>query len=167
MKQPQQKSSLYHPKRLSIEISQILEKTLIESKAIDRNSLSILVGKYVWEVEVEISLVNNAGNLIDACYMTTLMALMSFRLPLVKVGEGEKIIICNKGQRQVWKPLSIHHVPVMITIVFMNETNNYVIDPLVRYTLKKIFSVHFVLGGLLLFCGSSPTVKNALNRNGI
>ena len=136
MKQNQQKSALYAPKRLSIEISQILDKTIIESKAVDRNSLSILVGKYVWDLNVEIILINNAGNLIDACYLTCLLALMSFKLPLIKVVEGEKLHICNIGERKVFQSISIHHIPIMVTIVFkMSKANDYIyfIDPLVRF----------------------------------
>ena len=61
---------------------------IIDSKAIDLNSFSILVGKYVWQIEVEISLINNAGNLIDACYLATILSLMNYKLPLVKVEAG-------------------------------------------------------------------------------
>ena len=40
---------------------------------------------------MEINLVNNAGNLIDCCYLAALVSLMYFRLPLVKVLAGEKL----------------------------------------------------------------------------
>jgi exosome complex RNA-binding protein Rrp42 (RNase PH superfamily) len=79
----------------------MLEKVILESKAIDLNSFSILVGKYVWRIEVEICLVNNDGNLLDACYLATIFSLLNFRLPLVKAKKGEKIEILGEGNKRV------------------------------------------------------------------
>jgi len=38
---------------------------------------------------VELVLVNNAGNLIDVCYLAAVLALLNLKLPLVKVKSGE------------------------------------------------------------------------------
>jgi len=36
-------------------------------------------------LDVELVLLNNAGNLIDTCYLAAVLALLNLKLPLVKV----------------------------------------------------------------------------------
>ena len=83
-------------------------------------------------MDVEINLLNNQGNLIDACYLATLLSLMSFKLPLIKVHAGEKLEICNKGSKRIFQSLSVHHIPIVVTFVFKSGTNLYAVDPLLE-----------------------------------
>lgn len=75
---------------------------------------------------------NNAGNLIDACYLATIFSLLDFKLPLVKVKQGQKLEIMSKGAKKVLQGLSIHHIPVLVTFIFLDDGKIFAIDPLLE-----------------------------------
>ena len=106
----------------------------------DCDSLCILTGKYAWNIQCELSLLNNDGNLIDAFNYAAIIALHQYRLPFVTV---------ERGKLHVWsfeekKPqtLSIHHWPIIMTFGVMNQagkdgkiTEYVVFDPNVFFNV--------------------------------
>lgn len=70
---------------MRIEISRFIDKVLKSSRATDRESLCIVQGKLVWNVTVELFLLNEDGNLMDACFISAVLALMNTRLPEVTI----------------------------------------------------------------------------------
>lgn len=99
-------------------------------RALDPESLCIITGKAVWSINIDITLLNNAGNLIDACYMATLVGLLHFRRPFVKV-ENEKNIKVFSQEEKKPQPLSITHIPIAFTYAFFNEATQVIADPTV------------------------------------
>ena len=66
-----------------------LEKTLKNSKAVDRESLCVTAGRLVWLLEIDLKLLAFNGNLTDNVFAAALLTLAACELPVVQVkGEG-------------------------------------------------------------------------------
>ena len=85
--------------QLSTEISKILERAIKGSKAFDCDSLCILAGKFVWDIVVELTQMNNDGNLIDTLNYATIIALSRYRKPFVGI-EGGLVRIFPASEKQ-------------------------------------------------------------------
>jgi len=68
---------------------------------------------------------NNDGNLIDACYLASIISLLHFKKPYANIEEQTRVVL-NKEKLQ---PLSIHHIPIAITFAFFNKSQIVVMDP--------------------------------------
>ncbi|KAK8690186.1 hypothetical protein V6N13_088887 [Hibiscus sabdariffa] len=66
-----------------------------ESRAVDTESLCIVAGKLVWAIQIDIHILDNGGNLMDAANIAALAALMTFRRPECSLGgeDGQEVII--------------------------------------------------------------------------
>lgn len=84
---------------LSTEVAKILERAIKGSKAFDCDSLCILAGKFVWDIVVELTLINNDGNIIDALNFATIIALSRYRKPFVGI-EGGLVRIYPASEKQ-------------------------------------------------------------------
>ena len=52
-------------------------------RALDSESLRLITGKKVWSICVDLRLINNDGNLIDAVYLSAIISLLHFKLPYI------------------------------------------------------------------------------------
>ena len=68
---------------MRVDISRFIDKVLKSSRAIDRESLCIVQGRLVWSLQVDLFVINEDGNLVDACFMAALACLMNTKLPEV------------------------------------------------------------------------------------
>ena len=66
-----------------------MEKNIIGSNCLDPESLCIVTGKYVWKLEVNFTVVNDDGNVVDAILNSCVIALMDMRKPMVNVERNE------------------------------------------------------------------------------
>lgn len=48
-----------------------------------------MTGKYVWKLEVQFTVVNDDGNIVDAVLNSAIVALLDMRKPLVNVERNE------------------------------------------------------------------------------
>eukprot|EP01025_Chloroclados_australasicus_P018183 TRINITY_DN1941_c0_g3_i2.p1 TRINITY_DN1941_c0_g3~~TRINITY_DN1941_c0_g3_i2.p1 ORF type:complete len:507 (+),score=66.20 TRINITY_DN1941_c0_g3_i2:101-1621(+) len=121
------------PGERAIEISRLVERTFRETRAVDLEALCIVVGKYVWNLRVDIHVLDHCGNLVDAATLAALAALMAYRKPEVSV-EGSEVTIHSPEEREP-QPLTIHHYPIAVTFAFIipNKAKNddclVVVDP--------------------------------------
>ena len=99
-------------------------------RALDTESLCVISGKAVWSILIEVILINNAGNLIDACYLASLLGLLNFKKPFIKIENEDNITIFSIKEKSP-QPLSITHIPISFTYGFFNETNQVISDPTV------------------------------------
>jgi exosome complex component RRP45 len=53
----------------SIEISRIIDRSLRGSKAIDTEALCIVNGKKVWSLRIDLQVIDNDGNILDAAHI--------------------------------------------------------------------------------------------------
>ena len=93
-----------------------IDKVLKSSRAIDRESLCILQGKLVWSLSIDVHILNEDGNLTDACFIATVLSLMNTRLPAVTFSQGS-----IKVNTEKLRYLSVHHIPISITFFFIQS----------------------------------------------
>jgi len=82
----------------------------------------------VWSIRIDISILDNAGNLIDACAVAMMAALLYFRKSAVEVKEGGEVRLIPSHESEP-TPLSIHHVPLSSTLLIFNNGESAVLDP--------------------------------------
>ncbi|KAF3337710.1 protein RRP45A-like protein [Carex littledalei] len=118
------------PGESAIELGRVVDRGLRESRAVDMESLCVVAGKSVWAIRVDLHIIDNGGNLIDAANIAALAALSTFRRPECSVGGGDsqEIIVHDPEERDPIA-LTIHHFPIAVTFAFFSEGNTLVIDP--------------------------------------
>ncbi len=107
------------PREEAIELSRVVDRGIRESKAINFRDLSIIEGEKSWIGFVDIYILNNDGNLFDACGMAAMKALLDTKMPKLEDG---KIV---KGEYN--GKLKVHHKPILNT--FAKIGNTIVADP--------------------------------------
>jgi len=98
---------------------------------LDVESLSILTGKCAWSILVELTLVNNDGNLIDTFYLAAIVALLHFKKPFVSIESDNEVIVHDEKDKML-QALSIPHIPIAFTFAFFNDSTTVIMDPSVR-----------------------------------
>uniref|UniRef100_A0A7N0RI82 Protein ECERIFERUM 7 n=2 Tax=Kalanchoe fedtschenkoi TaxID=63787 RepID=A0A7N0RI82_KALFE len=118
------------PGENAVELGRIIDRGLRESRAIDTESLCILSGKLVWSIRVDLHILDNGGNLVDAANIAALAALLTFRRPECTLSgdDGQEVIVHSAEEREPL-PLIVHHLPVAVTFAFFSNDNVVVIDP--------------------------------------
>lgn len=111
----------------SVELNRFMERFYVESQAIDVESLCIVAGEKVWQVKVDLHVLDNGGNIADCASIAAITALAHFRKPDVSV-IGEEVTIHSPEDREP-VPLSILHMPVCITFGFYDKGEFLLVDP--------------------------------------
>ncbi|GAX79778.1 hypothetical protein CEUSTIGMA_g7218.t1 [Chlamydomonas eustigma] len=119
------------PGEEAIELARLVERGLRQSHAIDQEALCVLAGRKVWALRVDCHVLDHGGNLVDACCLAALAALMAFRKPEVTVGGhgGSTEIKVHAAEEKEPLPLTIHHLPIAVTFGFFEDGNTLVVDP--------------------------------------
>lgn len=114
----------YGPPRInSIETARIVDRGIRESKMIDFEKLCIKSGEKVWTVFIDLYSINDDGDLLDACALAALAALITARMP--KYDEKtEKIIYGEYTNKKL--PIT-KNIP--ITFTFHKIGKAIIIDP--------------------------------------
>jgi exosome complex component RRP42 len=113
------------PSEESIEYSRVVDRILRESRFINDKELVIEPGKYVWSVLLDIYVLNNDGNIIDASTLASVCALMNTYFPeLIKENGEYKINPKNKTNKKL--PLN-KNIPVMVS--FAKIDDKFIVDP--------------------------------------
>ncbi|KAK6914490.1 Exoribonuclease, phosphorolytic domain 2 [Dillenia turbinata] len=99
-------------------------------RAVDTESLCVLAGKLVWSIRIDLHILDNGGNLVDASNVAALTALLTFRRPEVTLGgdDNQEVIVHPPEVREPL-PLILHHLPIAVTFAFFGDDNAVVIDP--------------------------------------
>ncbi|CAL0314533.1 unnamed protein product [Lupinus luteus] len=114
----------------AVELGRVVDRGLRESRAIDTESLCVVAGKMVWAIRIDIHVVDNGGNLVDAANVAALAALLTFRRPECSVaGEDSQQVVVHPPEEREPLPLIIHHLPIAVTFGFFSNENLVVIDP--------------------------------------
>ena len=72
----------------AIELARVVDRAIRESKCLDMKKLCIKAGEAVWMLYVDMDVLNDDGNLIDAACLAASAALASARVPKL-VAEGD------------------------------------------------------------------------------
>lgn len=118
------------PTESAVELGRIIDRGLRESRAIDMESLCVVAGKLVWAIRVDLHILDNCGNLVDAANIAALAALSTFRRPECTLGgeDGQEVII-HPPEAKEPLPLIVHHFPIAVTFGFFDNGEITIIDP--------------------------------------
>lgn len=118
------------PSESAVELGRIVDRGLRESRAVDTESLCVLAGKLVWAIRIDLHILDNGGNLVDAANIAALASLLTFRRPECSLGgeDGLEVIVHPPEEREPL-PLIIHHLPIAVTFGFFSSESLLVIDP--------------------------------------
>lgn len=93
----------------AIELARVVDRGIRESKCIDLGALCVTPKEKVWMIAVDIDIINDAGNLIDAAGMAAIAALYDAKIP--ELDEDGRPVFGTKAGK-----LKLRHVPVPVTV---------------------------------------------------
>lgn len=105
--------------QLPLPLSRLLEKTLRRSGALDTESLCIIAGQKCFHVRADLHVLDHDGNLLDACCVALVAALLHYRRPDVEV-KGEEVTVFDPRERDPVK-LNLHHTPFCVTFSYFDS----------------------------------------------
>ncbi|KAK8388977.1 hypothetical protein O3P69_020741 [Scylla paramamosain] len=82
------------------ELQQILDRNIKESRCLDLESLCIQAEESVWQLRLDVTVLNHAGNLGDACNLASVAALRHFHRPDVTVEADGRVTVHTLEERQ-------------------------------------------------------------------
>lgn len=103
----------------SVQINRILERAFKDSRCVDLESLCILAEEKVWNIRIDLNVLNHEGNIIDCASIATLTALAHFKRPDITIS-GDEVIIHTLSEKDPI-PIAIHHFPVCISYAIYNN----------------------------------------------
>ncbi|SOV81565.1 exosome complex component RRP45, putative [Plasmodium sp. gorilla clade G3] len=130
-----------------LEIKNIIDRVLKTSNIINFESLCIIPGKKVWCICINIMVIENDGNLTDACYLSAYCGLVHFKNHQVRVIKNGDILIDKEEIN--YSPLSLLNSPIVTTFAYYEEHDVCLIDPC-------LYEEEFM----------SSKISIALNKNG-
>ncbi|KAK1697858.1 hypothetical protein QYE76_014555 [Lolium multiflorum] len=147
------------PGEAAIELGRVIDRGLRESRAVDLESLCVVAGKHVWSLRVDLHVLDNEGNLIDAANIAALAALSTFRRPECTVGgdDGQQLTIHDPDVREPLS-LTIHHLPIAVTFAYFGDGNIMVVDP--------TFKEEAIMGGRMTVTVNSNTDVCSIQKAG-
>ena len=105
----------------AIELARVVDRGVRESKMIDMAKLCITAGEKVWAVMIDICTINDAGNLLDAAALASIVALKNTRFP--KVDENGFVQYDVKTE----KHLPLLKIPIEVTVLKVGDY--FIVDP--------------------------------------
>lgn len=108
------------PSEDATELARVVDRGIRESHALDFKKMCIEEGEKIWMASIDIHIINNDGNLIDASALAAIASLMDAKLP--KLTEDGII-----DRKEYEKDLKVEHLPIEITVCKINDT--LLIDP--------------------------------------
>ena len=105
----------------AVETARVVDRAIRESKVVDFKKLCITKGEKVWMVYVDINVMDDGGNLIDACSIAALAALMHAKMPHLDA-EGN-----IDDEKKGTENLPVHGKPLCTT--FVKIGGQIMVDP--------------------------------------
>jgi len=102
----------------AIELARVVDRGIRESECIDLEKLCLKEEEKVWEVYVDIHIINHDGNLIGASALAAISALKTTKIPKL---EDDKII-----RDKLEKKLPLLHEPITVTVGKVSD--KFIID---------------------------------------
>lgn len=109
------------PREGAVEVARVVDRAIRESKVIDFKKLCITAGEKVWMIYVDVDVMDDHGNLIDAASLAAMSALLNTKMPLL--GEDGRVDHDKKGT----EPLPLSGKPLCTT--FARIGDQIIADP--------------------------------------
>jgi len=111
----------------SVELNRLLERNVKQSRCLDVEALCIRAGEKVWQIRVDLNVLNQDGNILDCANTALICALSHYRLPEVSVTGDEVKIFTSEERNPI--PLTILHIPLTTTFAFFDQGKYLLVDP--------------------------------------
>ncbi|MEO2154174.1 MAG: exosome complex protein Rrp42 [Nanoarchaeota archaeon] len=109
---------------IEAELARVIDRGFREGKVIDTKKLCIEKGKFVYTIFIDIIVLNDDGNVIDAGALASFLALATARLPKIeKENETYKVNPKEKTKRVI--PLT----KIVLPITLAKINNSIIVDP--------------------------------------
>ena len=120
------------PSAESIELGRVVDRGIRESGCIDMESLCVVPGESVWNVNLDIHVMSDKGNIFDACALAGIAALKTATVPANRfdIGEDHK--------------LPVNKIPIMCS--YQRVGGRFVYDPSEEEELGGSERIHITLG---------------------
>ncbi|KAK3507490.1 hypothetical protein QTP70_027017 [Hemibagrus guttatus] len=128
---------------LLVTLNRQLERCLRNSRCIDTESLCVISGEkwtlvnrvgravdfdgQVWQIRVDVHILNHDGNLMDAASVAAISALCHFKRPEVAI-QGRDVTVFSPEERDL-VPLSVYHMPICVSFAFFQQGSYLLVDP--------------------------------------
>uniref|UniRef100_A0A0V0GAR4 Exosome complex component RRP45 n=1 Tax=Triatoma dimidiata TaxID=72491 RepID=A0A0V0GAR4_TRIDM len=116
-----------HQSHLAVHVNRIIEKCIRESGCVDVEALCIISEEQVWDIRLDVTVLNYDGNLLSCCSIAALAALMHFKTPNISVENYEITVHSMVDHEPV--PLSINHYPILLTFAVFCNGEHTLLDP--------------------------------------
>lgn len=118
---PEVESGPPNSNRKYVEIARVTDRSIRESKMIDMEKMCIEEGKHVRMVFIDIHILDDLGNLIDAATLGAVVALKGGKMPKTKV-EGEELVKLEETE-----PIPTQGIPLSCSIAKFGPS--LIVDP--------------------------------------
>ena len=123
-------SSSSHPSDRSVELLRLLERSIRDARTVDVEGLCLIAGERVWSLRVDVLVVDDNGNLVDAASIAALSALLRYRRPDASISGGV-VSLHSMDERQPIA-LHLHRLPLCTTFALFDGGQLWVVDPTVE-----------------------------------
>ncbi len=103
------------PNEIGIELARVVDRGVRESKAVDLEALCIVPGKQVWIIFIDVHILDDCGNILDASSLGAIAALLTTKVPASRFGLGEDY------------PLPVRDIPIATTAIEFSDV--LMLDP--------------------------------------
>lgn len=110
-----------------VQLSRLLHKGIRDARCIDLESLCIISGEKVWHIQVDVTVLNHEGNLIEVASVSALAALAHFRRPDISMEDGQ-VIVHPLDHREPVR-FTMLHFPFLMKYAFFKENDVSFVDP--------------------------------------
>lgn len=110
-----------------VELSRILHKGIRDARCLDLESLCIISGEKVWHIQVDVTILNHEGNLIEVASVSSLAALAHFKRPEVSVDDGNVIVHSFEMREPI--RFTMLHFPFLMKFAFFKQATISFVDP--------------------------------------
>ena len=108
-------------KLLSNRILRCLERIVLTGGTLDTEALCVTPGKWVWRLNLAVTVLDAGGNLVDACTLACMAALRHYRKPHVDLEDTNAVSSPKLISTDIKEPtpLPLHHTPLSISFALI------------------------------------------------
>ena len=112
------------PDSNTIEVARVVDRGIRHAEVVDKEELCIIPGEKVWIVFIDVYALDFDGNLFDASSLAAVSALLTAKMPKVKV-DGSEVTVLEE-----LKPLPIKNQVVSVTMARISDS--FAVDPILK-----------------------------------
>jgi exosome complex component RRP45 len=108
---------------LSNRILRSVERIVLLGGALDSEALVLIPGSWVWRFTIALTVLDDGGNVTDACVLAAIATLRHYRKPQVDVDNDVLPTLIPSTVKEP-SPLPLHHTPLSISFALLPSKDN-------------------------------------------